>query len=58
MFYLNVEVFHAKNLKSADVAGKSDPYCEVFVNEYIRRTQTVSDSSNPVWNAKFVYFLN
>jgi len=38
IFYLNVQVIHAKNLRSADFCGKSDPYCEVYVNEYMRRT--------------------
>lgn len=58
IYYLNVDVLHAKNLKSADFCGNSDPYCEVVVNEQMRRTQPITNSINPVWNAKFIFFAD
>lgn len=57
IYYLNVEVIQAKNLRSADFMGKSDPYCEIVVNENMRRTKTIEQSLNPEWNAKFAFFV-
>ena len=38
LYYLKLKVISASNLRKADMMGKSDPYVEVFVNEYIKRT--------------------
>jgi len=48
---MKLNVISAKDLRDADFFGKSDPYVEVYLNEYIKRTEIIKDNDSPVWNA-------
>jgi len=58
---LCLEVMWAEGLKDSDFIGKTDPYAVVTFEEEVgapkkRKTATLNNNLNPVWNAK-MYFL-
>ena len=54
---LEVTVIGAKNLKSSEVFGKSDPYCTLSVGGSFARTPTVQNDLNPTWNHTAYLFI-
>eukprot|EP01089_Gocevia_fonbrunei_P001444 TRINITY_DN1132_c0_g1_i6.p1 TRINITY_DN1132_c0_g1~~TRINITY_DN1132_c0_g1_i6.p1 ORF type:complete len:324 (-),score=77.65 TRINITY_DN1132_c0_g1_i6:292-1263(-) len=50
-----VRVLAAKQLKAADAAGTSDPYCVLLLNNDRFKTKTIKRSLNPQWNETFVF---
>lgn len=48
---IRVDVLEGHGLKAADRNGKSDPYCEFFLNdEKVFTTQIQKKTLNPRWN--------
>jgi len=47
---LHLEVIEARNLKSADLNGKSDPYFVLYNNGNQLKSQVVKKTLNPTWN--------
>lgn len=48
---IRVDVLEGQNLRSADRNGKSDPYCEFYLNdEKVFTTQIQKKTLNPKWN--------
>lgn len=48
---IRVDVLEAHNLRAADRNGKSDPYCEFYLNgEKVFTTQIQKKTLNPKWN--------
>jgi hypothetical protein len=49
--FLHINIISAQNLRNADgLFGKSDPYCEIFLNnKLITRSTTIQDTLNPMW---------
>jgi Ca2+-dependent lipid-binding protein len=63
--FVEVQIWGAKDLKSADMGGTSDPFIRVTLqgfqndNKRIHKTAVVKKTLNPVWeNEKFVVPLN
>eukprot|EP01089_Gocevia_fonbrunei_P001442 TRINITY_DN1132_c0_g1_i3.p1 TRINITY_DN1132_c0_g1~~TRINITY_DN1132_c0_g1_i3.p1 ORF type:complete len:389 (-),score=107.98 TRINITY_DN1132_c0_g1_i3:292-1458(-) len=52
---VRVRVLAAKQLKAADAAGTSDPYCVLLLNNDRFKTKTIKRSLNPQWNETFVF---
>eukprot|EP00727_Mastigamoeba_balamuthi_P005963 m51a1_g1987 hypothetical protein (234) ;mRNA; f:1168921-1169866 len=58
---LTVEIIAGKGLKSGDLNGLSDPYCEVRVltlagpREETKRTKVINNTLDPVWNESFTF---
>jgi Ca2+-dependent lipid-binding protein len=57
LYYVKVDVIGAKDLRNADLVGKSDPFCEVIVNQLQRTTPVIDDNLNPVWNCQYAFFV-
>jgi len=54
---LKVKLLGATNLKNADWAGKSDPFCICRVlgkPDFKFQTEVVNNNLNPEWNAEFI----
>merc|ERR1712216_380515 len=48
---LKISVIAARNLKKADTFGKSDPFCEIFIQgAKVAETAVVKKNLNPTWN--------
>eukprot|EP00741_Cyanophora_paradoxa_P007110 tig00001093_g6881.t1 len=45
-----VRVLEARGLKDTDMVGKSDPYAVVKLGAKSKRTRTIRNNLNPVWN--------
>lgn len=51
--WLQVKVLRAEGLASADINGKSDPFCALqLVNQYVQ-THTEYKTLNPEWGKMF-----
>ncbi|GAA5905720.1 hypothetical protein JCM8208_000876 [Rhodotorula glutinis] len=51
---VRVELVDGKGLPSADRNGKSDPYCEFWLNdERVHKSEIVKKTLAPVWNERF-----
>ncbi|XP_021379603.1 multiple C2 and transmembrane domain-containing protein 1-like isoform X3 [Mizuhopecten yessoensis] len=53
--WLQVKVFRAQNLASADIGGKSDPFCVLELVNSRLQTQTEYKTLNPDWNKVFTF---
>ncbi|XP_060062744.1 multiple C2 and transmembrane domain-containing protein 1-like [Ylistrum balloti] len=53
--WLQVKVFRAQNLASADIGGKSDPFCVLELVNSRLQTQTEYKTLNPEWNKVFTF---
>ncbi|XP_036357615.1 multiple C2 and transmembrane domain-containing protein 1 isoform X3 [Octopus sinensis] len=53
--WLQVKVFKAQGLLSADIGGKSDPFCVVELVNSRLQTQTEYKTLNPQWNKIFTF---
>uniref|UniRef100_A0AC34RPM4 C2 domain-containing protein n=1 Tax=Panagrolaimus sp. JU765 TaxID=591449 RepID=A0AC34RPM4_9BILA len=53
--HLTVKVFRAENLASADINGKSDPFCVLELVNARLQTHTEYKTLNPVWNKLFTF---
>lgn len=51
--HLSVKVFRATGLASADIGGKSDPFCVLQLVNARLQTQTEYKTLNPMWNKIF-----
>lgn len=58
---LRISVIKGINLKKADFgvfgAGKSDPYVKITGLGLPKRTKTISNSTDPIWNETFDFML-
>ncbi|KAG9306059.1 hypothetical protein G9A89_020254 [Geosiphon pyriformis] len=53
---ITVHVEEARNLKDEDVAGKSDPYVELWIEKgYKQKTSTKTNTITPKWDEKFTF---
>ncbi|CAL4149459.1 unnamed protein product, partial [Meganyctiphanes norvegica] len=53
--YLRVKVFRAQGLVSADIGGKSDPFCVLELVNARLQTQTEYKTLTPTWNKIFTF---
>ncbi|XP_057381263.1 multiple C2 and transmembrane domain-containing protein-like [Daphnia carinata] len=53
--HLSVKVFRATGLASADIGGKSDPFCVLQLVNSRLQTQTEYKTLNPSWNKIFTF---
>ncbi|KAJ1565689.1 hypothetical protein HK096_000225 [Nowakowskiella sp. JEL0078] len=56
---LKVTVVAARHLKDKDLAGKSDPYVQVYLDEkHKQNTKVVGGSLDPTFNETFTFAVN
>ncbi|XP_033099872.1 multiple C2 and transmembrane domain-containing protein 1-like isoform X9 [Anneissia japonica] len=53
--WLQVKVIRAQNLTSADIGGKSDPFCVLELVNTRLQTQTIYKTLNPDWGKVFTF---
>ena len=53
MGHLMVKVFKAQGLASADIGGKSDPFCVIELNNDRVTTHTEYKTLSPSWDKVF-----
>lgn len=53
--HLSIKVFRATGLASADIGGKSDPFCVLQLVNSRLQTQTEYKTLNPTWNKIFTF---
>ncbi|XP_022331671.2 multiple C2 and transmembrane domain-containing protein 1-like isoform X1 [Crassostrea virginica] len=53
--WLQVKVIRAQGLRSADIGGKSDPFCVLELVNARLQTQTEYKTLNPEWNKIFTF---
>ena len=51
--WLQVKVLRAEGLASADINGKSDPFCSLQIINQFARTHTEYKTLNPEWGKTF-----
>ena len=51
--YLSAKVFRAQGLASADIGGKSDPFCVLELDNDRLQTHTEYKTLTPIWNKMF-----
>lgn len=55
---LCVTIVEARQLKDRDLIDDDDPYVELYLDKQTkRRTSTVQESNNPIWNETFTLFV-
>ena len=56
---LHIRIVEARDVPNMDIVGKSDPFVVVTVSGTTRKwkTQTVQNSSSPIWNHKLMIQL-
>ncbi|EFJ29672.1 plant synaptotagmin [Selaginella moellendorffii] len=52
---IKVTVVEGRNLAPKDRSGKSDPYLKLQYNKIQRKTKTIQQNLNPVWNQEFEF---
>eukprot|EP00249_Psilotum_nudum_P016358 c25782_g1_i1 orf=445-2988(-) len=52
---LKVTVVEGRNLTAKDRFGKSDPYVKLRYGKIVRKTKTVANNLNPVWDQTFEF---
>jgi Ca2+-dependent lipid-binding protein len=50
---LTVKVYRAEGLASADIGGKSDPFCVLELVNARLQTQTIYKTLDPTWEKLF-----
>jgi Ca2+-dependent lipid-binding protein len=55
--HLSVKVFKAHNVASADIGGKSDPFCVLELVNARLQTHTEYKTLNPEWNKIFNLYV-
>ena len=52
---VTVDIFAAHDLINADLTDMSDPWCKVSLGRRQKRTRTIENSLDPVWNERFEF---
>ncbi|BBN09410.1 hypothetical protein MPTK1_4g19570 [Marchantia polymorpha subsp. ruderalis] len=52
---LRIEAVEGRNLAPMDKTGKSDPYLKLHYGKMVRKTKTITQDLNPVWNQTFTF---
>ncbi|CAK9876092.1 unnamed protein product [Sphagnum jensenii] len=52
---LKICTVEGRNLAPMDRTGKSDPYLKLFYGKMLRKTKTVNQDLNPLWNQEFIF---
>ncbi|CAK9192592.1 unnamed protein product [Sphagnum troendelagicum] len=52
---LKICTVEGRNLAPMDRTGKSDPYLKLFYGKLVRKTKTVTQDLNPMWNQEFIF---
>ncbi|XP_051512806.1 multiple C2 and transmembrane domain-containing protein 2-like [Myxocyprinus asiaticus] len=53
--YLQIKLIKATDLSSADISGKSDPFCTLELGNSKLQTHTVSKTLNPEWKTALTF---
>jgi Ca2+-dependent lipid-binding protein len=56
---LEVIIVEGRRLKDKDAVGQSDPFVEIYTQKkYKQRTTTIQNTSDPVWNERFLFNIH